>query len=63
MFVSFNFKPGAAYVLEYSTTLAQGDWLPLNEGIVAQDTRTSVVDGFPGINAPRTVWLRIRKRD
>ena len=38
MFVSFNFKPGAAYVLEYSTTLAQGDWLPLNEGIVAQDS-------------------------
>jgi hypothetical protein len=63
MSIVFNSEPGAVYVLEYSTTLAQGDWLPLNEGIVAQDTRTSVVDAFPDINAPRTVWLRIRKRD
>ena len=63
MSVSFNSEPGAAYVLEYSTTLAQGDWLPLNEGIVAQDTGASVVDAFPDINAPRIVWLRIRKRE
>jgi len=59
--IVFNSQPGANYALDYSTTLEEGDWQELDDGIIAEGIETTVVDTFLIPNLPRRAWLRVRK--
>ena len=59
--IVFNSQPGANYALDYSTTLKEGDWQELDDGIVAEGSQTTVVDSFLISNLPERAWLRVRK--
>jgi hypothetical protein len=59
--IVFNSQPGANYALDYSTTLKEGDWQELDDGIIAEGSQTTVVDNFLIPNLPKRAWLRVRK--
>ena len=59
--IVFNSQPGANYALDYSTTLEEGDWQELDDGIVAEGSQTTVVDSFLISNLPERALLRVRK--
>ena len=59
--IVFNSQPGANYAVDYSTTLEEGDWQELDDGIIAEGIETTVVDNFLIPNLPRRAWLRVRK--
>ncbi|MDE0820511.1 MAG: hypothetical protein OSA95_05295, partial [Opitutales bacterium] len=59
--IVFNSQPGANYALDYSTTMKEGDWQELDDGIVAQGAQTTVVDNFLITNFSQMGFLRIRK--